>query len=155
MMTLAVAIYAACIATAALVLELLSQWQTWATRVEVQVKPNMRILSVGQSEGDPVIVFTLINHSGHPVKVTHLSLEPIVKGGLHILLAQPFPEGAPGPFEIPSRDSITKYQPVNTVDVGDPNLKTRATAATSDGKLFKSKRIRVRELQETGDAANT
>ena len=146
-MTTAVAIYAACVATAALALEVMSELHSWSTRVELKVRP-MSILSAGQSEGEPVILFELINHSGHPVKITHLSLEPIVKGGQHLFLAQPFPEGIPGPFEIPSRDSITKWQPVDTVADGDPNYKTRATAATSDGKLFKSKRVRVRDLQQ-------
>lgn len=152
-MTLGIAIYGACVATAVLILQLVSEWRSWSTRVEVKVKP-MSIVSAGQSEGAPVILFTLINHSGHPVKVTHLSLEPIAKGGQHLFLAQPFPEGLPGPFEIPSRDSITKWQPVDTVADGDPNQKTRATVATSDGKLFKSKRVRVRDLLEAGAASD-
>jgi hypothetical protein len=152
-MTLGLAVYGSCIATAVLVLQLVSEWRSWSTRVEVTVKP-VSILSAGQSEGEPVILFTLINHSGHPVKVTHLSLEPIVKGGQHLFLAQPFPEGVPGPFEIPPRDSITKWQPVDTVAAGDPSHKTRATVATSDGKLFKSKRVRVRDLLEKGAASD-
>src|SRR5256885_1574583 len=48
-----------------LVLQLVSAWRSWSTRVEVKVKP-MSILSAGQSEGEPVILFTLINHTGHP-----------------------------------------------------------------------------------------
>jgi hypothetical protein len=152
--TTAVAIYAACVATAALALELVSEWRSWSTRVEVKMQPRS-ILRAGQSEGEPVIVFTLINHSAHPVKVTHLSLEPIVKDGPHIFLAQPFPEGTPGPFEIPARDSIVKYQPEDTVAEGDPNHKTRATVATSDGKLFKSKRIRIRDLREDRPPPNS
>jgi hypothetical protein len=55
--TTAIAIYAACVATAALALELVSEWRSWSTRVEVKVQPR-RVLQAGQSEGEPVIAFT-------------------------------------------------------------------------------------------------
>lgn len=145
-MTTALAVYGALVATAALAIELVSQWRSWSTRVEVHVS-RMSLLEPGKPE-EPVILFRLTNHRAHRVKVTHLGMEPIRRGGMHLFFPQPLPLGIPGPFEIPPRDSITLYQPPESLSDGDPNYKTRATVATSDNKQFKSKRIRVRDLAE-------
>ena len=116
------------------------------TRVEVQLK---RRTIIGPGRSEPAIVFTLINHSGHAVKITHLGMEPIEKGGeAFFFFPAPLPYGTPGPHEIPPRDAITLYQPPDTLGTGDPGHKTRARVTTSDGKTFRSKRVRVRDLTD-------
>lgn len=145
-MTSVLAAYGALVATAALALELVSQWRSWSTRVEVQV--SSMILAKANGPDEPVILFRLINHSAHKVKVTHLGMEPLRRGGRHLFFPQPLPLGVPGPFEIPSRDSITLYQPPESLADGDPRHKTRAIVATSDNKRFKSKRVRIGDLLE-------
>jgi hypothetical protein len=145
-MTSALAFYGAVVATAALTLELVSEWRSWSTRVEVQV--SRMILAQPDRPHEPVVLFRLINHSAHPVKVTHLGMEPLRKGGRHLFFPQPLPLGLPGPFEIPPRDSITLHQPPESLADGDPEHKTRAIVATSDDKRFKSKRVRLRDLLE-------
>jgi hypothetical protein len=148
-MTTAIAIYGAIVATAALAIELVSQWRSWSTRVEVKLDRMM--LHEANRPEQPVILFTLINHSGHPVKITHLGMRPIKKGGASLFFPQPLPLGIAGPWPIPARDSITLYQPPESVDDGDPGYKTRAIVNTSDGKTFKSKRVRVRELVHSAE----
>jgi hypothetical protein len=135
-LTTVLAVYGALVATAALAIELVSQWRSWSTRVEVTVS-RMSLLEPGKPE-EPVILFRLTNHSAHRVKVTHLSMEPVRKGGKHLFFPQPLPLGVPGPFEIPPRDSITLYQPPESLSDSnpDPDHKTRATVATSDNKQF-------------------
>jgi hypothetical protein len=98
------------------------------------------------------VVFRLINHSAHPVKITHLGMEPLARGGHHLMFPQPLPLGVPGPFEIPARDAITLHQPPESFKDGDPRHKTRAIVTTSDDKTFRSKRVRVQDLL---DAAAT
>jgi hypothetical protein len=142
--TTAVAGYAALISTAALAVQLVREWRTWGTRVEVELS-RRTIIGPGKPS-EPAIVFNLVNHSGHLVKITHLGMEPIEKGGEAFFFPTPLPLGAPGPFEIPPRDAITLYQPPDTLGEGDPGHKTRARVTTSDGKTFKSKRVRVSEL---------
>jgi hypothetical protein len=143
--TTAVAIYAAVVSTAALTLELVSEWRSWGTRVEVTVEPGMAVIRPGAPD-EPAVVFRLINHSAHRVKITHLGVEPLRRGGKHLFFAQPLPLGVPGPFEIPSRDAITLHQPPAGFKDGDPRHKTRALVTTSDGKRFRSKRVRVQDL---------
>jgi hypothetical protein len=142
--TTAVAGYAALISTAALAVQLVREWRTWGTRVVVEVRRMM--LASPRAPSEPVVMFDIINHSGHLVKITHLVMEPLEKGGKSSLFPQPLPHGVPGPFEIPPRDAITLYQPVDSLGEGDPHHKTRASVTTSDHKTFKSKRVRVREL---------
>jgi hypothetical protein len=142
--TTAIAIYAALVATAALALELVSEWRTWSTRVEVHL--SRMSLARPNEPHEPVILFRLINHSGHRVKVTHLGMEPLRRGGKHLFFPQPLPLGVPGPLEIPPRDAITVYQPPESLADADRNHRTRAIIATSDNKKFKSKRIKLSDL---------
>jgi hypothetical protein len=130
-MTAAIAMYAALVATAALALQLVSEWRSWATRVEVSVS-RMK-LARPDAAPEPVILFRLINHSGHQVKVTHLSMDPVRRGGQHTLFPQPLPLAQAGPFTIPPRDAVTVYQPPNLGADADLDHKTRAAVATSDG----------------------
>jgi hypothetical protein len=136
-----VAGYAALIATAGLAVQLVREWRTWGTRVEVKLR-RMSIIGPGKP-AEPAVIFELINHSGHLVKITHLGMEPIEKGGQAFFFPTPLPYGTPGPFEVPPRDAITLYQPPDTLGEGDPHHKTRARVTTSDGKTFRSKRVAV------------
>jgi hypothetical protein len=136
--------YAALIATAGLAVQLVREWRTWGTRVEVNLR-RMSLIGPGKPS-EPAVIFDLINHSGHVVKITHLGMEPIEKGGLAFFFPNPLPYGTPGPWEIPPHDSITLYQPPHTLGKGDPCHRTRARISTSDGKTFRSKRVLVNEL---------
>jgi hypothetical protein len=146
--TTVIAMYAAVVSTAAVALELVSEWRSWGTRVVVTVHPHMVITRAGQPD-EPAVVFKLINHSAHPVKVTHVGMAPLRKGGHHIFFSWPLGLPAPGPFEIPPRDAVTLHQPPEGFQDGDPRHKTRLTVTTSDGRTFHSKRIRVQELAAT------
>lgn len=89
------------------------------------------------------------------MKITHLGMEPIERGGQAFFFPNPLPYGTPGPFEIPPRDAITLYQPPDTLGEGDPHHKTRAQVTTSDGKTFKPKQVVVSDLLKpaaTGDS---
>src|SRR4051794_33781331 len=68
--TTAIAIYAALVSTVALALGLVSEWRSWGTRVEVKVEPGMAVVRPHLPD-EPAVVFRLINHSAHPVKITH------------------------------------------------------------------------------------
>jgi hypothetical protein len=144
--TAAIAGYAALVSTAALAVQLVREWRTWGTRVEV--KMDHRAIISPDRPSESVVVFTIINHSGHNVKVTYLGMEPIEKGGKSLFFPCPLPNGIPGPWEVPARDAITLYQPVASLEDGDPNHRTRARINTSDGKTFKSKLVRVRDLTQ-------
>jgi hypothetical protein len=146
--TAAIAGYAALVSTAALAVQLVREWRTWGTRVEVKVD-HRAIISPGRPS-ESVVVFTIINHSGHNVKVTYLGLEPIKTGGKHLFFPCPLPNEIPGPWEVPARDAISLYQPVESVEDGDPDHRTRARISTSDGRTFRSKRAYVRDLIEPG-----
>ncbi|MGA2455674.1 MAG: hypothetical protein ABSG93_19385 [Solirubrobacteraceae bacterium] len=148
--TAGIALYAAFVATGGLAVQLIREWRTWGTRLTVKVRP-MRLARPSTAltaEAEPVVVFELINHSDHPVKVSSLWLEPLKHGGASALFPSPFPRGTPGPHEIPPHDSITLYQPRDSLGEGEPDHRTRAGVATSDGKTFKSQRIRVGDLLE-------
>ena len=152
--TAGVAMYAALVSTAALAVQLVREWRTWGTRVGVKVSRTM-IIGPGRP-GAPVVAFNLVNHSGHLVKITHLGMEPLEKDGKALFFPQPLPRGEPGPFEIPPRDAIMLWQPPDTLGHGDPDHKTRCRVTTSDGKTFKSRRVRLRDLtqpSERGQAA--
>jgi hypothetical protein len=134
--------WAAGVATAALWL----QARSGQTRVEVRLQ-RMTLAAPGQ-DPKPVALFRLINHSAHRVKVTHVGLGPIRKGGMHIFIPHPLPLPAPGPFEIEARDSVQVYIEPEQLADGDPRWKTRALIATSDDRKFESKKVRVRDLIE-------
>jgi hypothetical protein len=145
--TAVVAGYAALVATLALAFNFFSWLRTWQTRVTVVLR-RMNLLTPGTGRREPVVLFELTNHSGHRVKVTHVSLTPIARGGQHLLIPQPLGLAVPGPFEIQARDSVTVWISPDVLADGDPNHKTRTLIRTSDGAESRSKRVRVRALLE-------
>jgi hypothetical protein len=144
--TAVVAGYAAIIGTLALGFEMFQWATTWQTRVDVNLK-RMSLYSQA-SPDEPVILFTLTNHSAHDVKVTHVSLEPLRRKGPHLFIPHPLPRPVAGPFPIAARDSVTVYIKPDAVSEAehDPNWKTRGKVTTSDGRTFRSKKVRVGEL---------
>lgn len=143
--TAIVASYAALVATLALGFQMYSWAQGWRTRLKVDLQ-RMEITARGVSPPEPVILFGITNHSGHRVKVTHVSLAPLRKGGQHLFIPHPLPLPQPGPFEIPPRDSINVWIEPNSLGDYDERWKTRALIASSDKRGFKSKRVLVRDL---------
>jgi hypothetical protein len=145
--TAIVAGYAAIVATLGLGFQMVSWLLGWQTRVHVRVIPKMMVTNA-TGPNEAAVVFKLVNRSSHPVKITHLGMDPLKKGGPHIMFPQPLPLPVAGTFEIPPRDAVTVWQPPTSFKDGDPDWKTRARATTSDDKTFKSKRLRVRDLME-------
>lgn len=143
--TASVAAYAALIATLAFAFNVLSWLRTWQTRLCVRVRAMNRISMNGATER--VVLFHITNQSGHVVKVTHVGMDPIARGGPHIFIPHPMGLVVAGPFEVPPRDSVDVWITPDRLDDGDPRHKTRASIATSDGKSFRSKRVRVSELR--------
>lgn len=144
--TAIVAGYAALIATGALAFQIISWLLSHQTRVKVDLRA-MRLLEPG-AQGRPAVIFDLKNRSPHRVKVTHVGLRPLYKGGPASFIAHPLPLPAPGVFEIPAHDGVQVYIWCTTITDGqyDPDWKTRAMISTSDGASFESKGVRVRDL---------
>jgi hypothetical protein len=145
--TAGIAPYAAVVGTVALVNQVLHEWRSWATRVEVKLS-RQSIVSPHLEGAQEAIVFEPINHSEHPVTIRHLGLAPLREGGQASFFPTPLPRTEPGPFGIPARDAVTVYQPPESLGPADPNYTTRARVRTSDGKMFRSKPVRVGELLE-------
>jgi hypothetical protein len=140
----------AIVATGAFVINLLSWITAWQTRVEVHVR-RMETVTPGTPAGpEPAVLFELVNHSGHTVKVTHLSPAPVRKGGAHLYFPQPFPLVTPGPFEIGPRDATVVWIKPDVLAEADPDpdYRTRAEIRTSDRRDFESEWVQVRSLLE-------
>ena len=80
--TAIVAGYAALVATLALAFNVFSWLRTWQTRLTVDLR-RMQLMTPGVGS-EPVVLFALTNHSGHRVKVTHVPLKPLRRGGDHL-----------------------------------------------------------------------
>jgi hypothetical protein len=143
--TSGVAFYAAVIATGGLAVQVVREWRTWGTRVTVEMRP-MTVTQLSSELPEPVVLFTITNHSDHVAKITHLSVAPIKNGGKSLWFPRPLPQGTPGPWAIEPHDHIDLYQPVDSFADGEPSVKTRARVTTADGKTVKSKRVLVRDL---------
>jgi hypothetical protein len=111
----------------------------------------MMLAGAGQPS-QPVVLFKITNHSGHSVKVTHVGLAPIQRGGLHLVIPQPHGLVIPGAFDVPPRDSVTVWIEPKQLSDGDPEWKTRALISTSDDRTFKSNKVRVNDLTTDGNS---
>jgi hypothetical protein len=145
--TAIVAGYAAVVATAALVVQLVSWLSSWRTRVEVKLgRYELHTPSVGS---EPVVLFRLVNHSSHEVKVTHVGFAPQKRRGTAFVITRPWPLEQSLPIPIPPRDSRDVWIKPNDLPEGlERDRKVRALIGTSDGKSFKSKRVLARSLAE-------
>jgi len=117
--TTGIALYAALIATGGLAVQLIREWRTWSTRVQVEMR-RMTLAAPGEAN-EPVVIFTITNRSDHLVKITHLGTEPIRSGGKSLFFPAPLPAGIPGPFPVPPHDSITLYQPDSSLPMVSPS----------------------------------
>ena len=147
--TVVVAGYAALVGTVAFVFQVISWARTWSTRVEVKVGPfELATPGVGS---EPVVLFRMINHSGHEVKITHVGFAPQKRKGPGFLIMRPWPLEMPTPFPIAPRDSQVVWTKPDLVPEGiDLDRKIRALITTSDGKTFKSKKVLARDLADGG-----
>jgi hypothetical protein len=99
--TIVVAGYAALVGTLALAVQVATWFRTWATRVEVTLSPMQIIDATGTDEA--IVLFRMINHSEHPVKITSLGFAPQKRGGMGAVIARPYPLGQPLPIPIAAR----------------------------------------------------
>lgn len=142
--TAVVAGYAALVATLALGFNVFQWLKSWQTQVDVELR---RMTSMDREGGtEPVILFRLVNHSGHKVTITHVGMTPLKRGGRHIFIPHPLPLPTAGPFDIPPRDAVTVYIQPDRLKDYDPKWKTRAQVTTSDRRDFCSKKVRVTDL---------
>jgi len=143
--TVVIAGYAALVGTFALAFQAISWLRSWSTRVEVKCG-RYELHSVGE-EPETVVLIRMINHSGHEVKITSVGWGAQRRKGPAFIIARPWPLELRLPFTIPSRDSQEVWTKPDLLGL-DPARKVRAQVSTSDGKLFKSKRISARVLIE-------
>jgi hypothetical protein len=141
----AVAGYAALVGSVVLAFQVLSWLRSWNTRVEVRCG-RYDLLSAGE-EPETVVLMRMINHSGHEVKITSVGWGPQRRKGPASVIVRPWPLELRLPFTIPPRDSQEVWTKPELLGL-DLNRKVRAQVTTSDGKLFKSKRVSARTLAE-------
>jgi hypothetical protein len=140
-LTLAVAAYAALVAT------LVAAFQAVSARTRMKVVPMwMELHTPGPAEvpGPPpeeVVLVTMTNHSDHPVKVTHLSFAPS-RGKRWFFVYRPYPVEEPLPIAIESRDSKMVWTlPDRLEGALDLDGRVRVRVSTSNGKTFNSGRV--------------
>jgi len=148
--TVAIAGYAALVGTLALAFQAISWLRSWSTRLEVKLgRYELHTPNVGS---EPVILFHLVNHSSHEVKVTHVGFAPQRRKGPAFVITRPWPVEQPLPIPIPPRDSRDVWTKPDQLPKGlDQERKVRALISTPDGKSFKSKPVAVSELAEPQD----
>lgn len=94
----------------------------------------------------------MINHSGHEVKITSVGWGQQRRKGPAYVITRPWPLELPLPFLGAPRDSQDVWTKPELLNL-DLDRKVRAQVSTSDGKLFKSKRVSARTLAEGDDAS--
>jgi len=131
--------------TFALAFQAISWLRSWSTRVEVKCG-RYELHSLG-ADPETVVLIRMINHSGHEVKITSVGWAHQRRKGPAFVIARPWPLELPLPFTIPPRDSQEVWTKPDLLGL-DLDRKVRAQVTTSDGKLFKSKRVSARTLAE-------
>lgn len=143
--TVVIAGYAALVGTLALAFQAISWLRSWSTRVEVSCG-RYDLVSVGE-EPETVVLIRMINHSGHEVKITSVGWGQQRRKGPAYVITRPWPLELPLPFVVAPRDSQDLWTKPDMLNL-DLDRKVRAQVSTSDGKLFKSKRVSARTLAE-------
>jgi hypothetical protein len=141
--TVVIAGYAALVGTFALAFQAISWLRSWSTRVKCG---RYELHSVG-ADPETVVLIRMINHSGHEVKITSVGWGQQRRKGPAFVITRPWPLELPLPFTIAPRDSQDVWTKPGMLNL-DLDRKVRAQVSTSDGKLFKSKRISARNLAE-------
>lgn len=151
--TAVIAIYAALVATAALLVEY-AQWRSSRTRLKVETHAGVApILSEERDpfgnqlhKRDEVLFIQLTNRSPHAVKITHvgaISVDKKDKNGL--AFTQPYPLGLRLPLEIAARDSLTLWQPRKGLEAWE-GKRMQAVIRTAAGDDFESRAFRLDDL---------
>jgi hypothetical protein len=151
--TAAIAIYAALVATAALLVQYI-QWRSSRTRVKVETHAGVApILSEEKDsygnelqERDEVLFIQLTNRSPHAVKITHVgavSVDKKEKKGL--AFTRPYPLNFGLPIEISARDNVTLWQPRKGL-AGWEGKRMQAVIRTAAGDDFESPKFRLDDL---------
>ncbi|MGE5336000.1 MAG: hypothetical protein ACM3JL_01085 [Nitrososphaerota archaeon] len=145
--TVVIAGYAALVGTFALAFQTISWLRSWSTRVEVRLgRYELHTPNVGS---ESVVLFHLVNHSSHEVKVTHVGFARQRRKGPAFVITRPWPVEQPLPIPIPPRDSRDVWTKPDQLPEGlNRDKKVRALISTSDGKSFKSKPVAVSELAD-------
>ena len=143
LVTLGLAVYGAAVATGALVVQSLAWLRSWQTRVDLRMN-RMNVVTVGTPPLD-ALVFRVINHSSHGVKITSIGILGS-RGGHGLFFAAPLPLGVPGPWPVPARDAITLHQPIDSLAKAEHRRYLRGYVVTSDGKRFRTRRVRRSKL---------
>ena len=143
--TVVIAGYAALVGTFALAFQAIAWLRCWSTRVEVTCG-RYELHTVG-ADSETVVLIRMINHSGHEVKITSVGWAHQRRKGPAFVITRPWPLELPLPFTIAPRDSQDVWTKPELLKL-DLDRKARAQVSTSDGKLFKSKRISARTLAE-------
>lgn len=102
--TVVIAGYAALVGTLALAFQIISWLRSWSTRVEVKLGRFQ--LASADAEPEAVVLLRMINHSGHPVKVTSVGTAPQRRNGPGTVIIRPWPLELQLPFTIQARDSM-------------------------------------------------
>jgi hypothetical protein len=132
----------------AFVFQVISWARTWSTCVEVKVGPFEPATPGVGSEA--VVLFRMINHSGHEVKFTHVGFAPQKRKGPGFMIMRPWPLEMPAPFPIAPRDSCGLDETRPGPEGIDRDRKIGALITPSDGKTFKSKKVLARDLADGG-----
>lgn len=129
--TVVIAGYAAVVGTFALAFQAVTWWRSWATRVAVKLS----ISEIHQAGVEPetIVVFHMVNHSAHPVKIIHVGFDRQTRGGSPSFIYRPLPVHQPLPIEIPPRDAQQVWTTPDAVrKTMDPTRKFRAQVGTAD-----------------------
>jgi|GEM_PF-3383303 len=147
--TLAVAGYAALVATVGAAVQL-ATYVGRRTKLEVRVSVRsiyQPLMLLGSTQA--VVAVHLVNRSEHPVKVNMMWFCPQVEGEPSLLVPKPFPEKDSLPKEIPPRDSTMLWVLPDVLKAKfDLNRHVRAAVATADDRTFLSKKVRLRLGQD-------
>ena len=135
--TTAIAIYAAAVATGALV------WQVgawlWSRRTRLHVRVQLGFLGLAHGGTVDIVFVTAINRSDHPINVSSAGLE--AQDGSGGLLIQPYPNvGSTIPGVVPPRDSGVRNMELRELKrMGfDPYRAVVGRVTTSTGETFRS-----------------
>ena len=151
--TTAIAIYAAVVATGALVVEY-AQWQSSRTRLKVETHAGVApILSEERDpygnqlhKRDEVLFIQLTNRSPHAIKITHVgAISANKKDKKALAFTQPYPLGLPLPIEIAARDNVTLWQPRNGLEAWE-GKRMQAVIRTAAGDDFESPTFQLADL---------
>lgn len=151
--TAAIAIYAAVVATGALVVQY-AQWRSSRTQLKVETYAGVAPIRSAEQDAygnelhkqDEVLFIRLTNRSPHGVKITHVGATSASKKDAKALaFTRPYPLGAPLPFQIAARDNVTIWQPRDGLKAWE-GKRMQVVIQTAAGDDFESPTFRLDDL---------